>query len=99
MVHQKHNPLKQLKISPIAMVPHKSRPYRAILDLSFSIKLDPQTSIPSVNSTTTKLATRGAIDQLGHALPRIIHAFATADPNAKIFMAMWDIKDGFWRLD
>ncbi len=94
-----HNIPQQLKISPIAMVPHKSRPYQAILDLSFSVKLDPQTSIPSVNSTTTKIAPKGAIDQLGHALPRIIHAFATADPSAKNFMAKWDIKDGFWRLD
>jgi hypothetical protein len=32
-------------------------------------------------------------------LQRIIHAFAFADPTAKIFMAKWDIKDGFWRLD
>ncbi len=81
-----HDIPEQLKISPIVMVPHKSRAYRAILDLSFSVKLDPGTTIPSVNSTTTKLAPKGAIDQLGHALPRLIHAFATADPTAKIFM-------------
>ena len=30
---------------------------------------------------------------------RIIHAFAQAEEDAKIFMAKWDIKDGFWRLD
>jgi hypothetical protein len=30
----KHNPPEQLKISPLAMIPHKSRKYRAILDLS-----------------------------------------------------------------
>ena len=29
---------------------------------------------------------------------RIIHAFAQADEDMKIFMAEWDIKDGFWRL-
>jgi hypothetical protein len=35
---------------------------------------------------------------LGHALSRIIHAFAESEhtPNAKIFMAKWDVKDGFW---
>ena len=93
------NPPAQLKISRVAMVAHKSRPYRAILDLSFSIKLSPTTEVPSVNSNTKKTAPRGAIDQIGHVLPRIIHAFATADENAKIFMAKWDIKDGFWRLD
>jgi hypothetical protein len=95
----KDNPPPQLKISPLAMVPHKSRPFRAILDLSFAIKLSPTETIPSVNSTTTKLAPAGAIDQLGHSLQRIIHAFATAPTDAKIFMAKWDIKDGFWRLD
>ncbi len=30
---------------------------------------------------------------------RIIHAFAQADDNAKIFGAKWDIQDGFWRMD
>jgi len=30
----KDNPPPQLKISPLAMIPHKSRKYRAILDLS-----------------------------------------------------------------
>ena len=94
-----HDPPEQLKISLLAMVPHKSRPYRAILDLSFEIKLSPTESIPSVNSTTTKSAPAGSINQLGHSLQRIIHAFATAPKNAKIFMAKWDIKDGFWWLD
>ena len=94
-----HNPPPQLKISPIAMIAHSSRPYRAILDLSFAVKLTASTEVPSVNSTTVKTAPQGAIDQIGHVLPRLIHAFATADENAKIFMAKWDIKDGFWRMD
>ena len=93
------NPPPELKISPLAMIPHKSRKFRAILDLSFPVKLDDGTIVPSVNDTTTKTAPRGAINQIGHSLQRIIHAFATADPDAKIFMAKWDIKDGFWRLD
>ena len=46
-----------------------------------------------------KTAPSGAIDQIGHSLKRMIHAFAAADDNNKIFMAKWDIKDGFWRLD
>jgi hypothetical protein len=36
---------------------------------------------------------------MGHSLQRIIHAFAQAPEDAKIFAAKWDIKDGFWRLD
>ena len=95
----RQNPPPQLKISPLAMVPHKSRHYRSILDLSFPVKLVDGRKLPSVNSTTVKTGPTGAIDQLGHSLQRIIHAFAQADPNAKIFMAKWDVKDGFWRLD
>ncbi len=32
-------PPTQLKISPVAAIPHKSKPYRSILDLSFSLRL------------------------------------------------------------
>ncbi len=95
----KHNPPPQLKISPVAMIPHKSRAYRAILDLSFPVRLQNGDLVPSVNNNTTKSAPRGAIDQIGHSLQRIIHAFADANEDDKIFMAKWDIKDGFWRLD
>ena len=95
----KHNPPPELKISPIAMIEHKSKPYRAILDLSFPVTLADKSKYPSVNNATRKTAPQRAIDQLGQSLQRIIHAFATADTSAKIFMAKWDIKDGFWRLD
>jgi hypothetical protein len=102
----KDNPPTQLKISPIAAIPHKSRGLRSILDLSFSLRLKNGGILPSVNDTTIKTAPKGALDQLGHALSRIIHAFAESDntpnsvdtPNAKIFMAKWDVKDGFWRM-
>jgi len=94
----KDNPPPELKISPIAMIPHKSRLFRAILDLSFSIRLNDGSNIPAVNDSSTKTAPQGAIDQMGHSLRRIIHAFAQADPTAKVFMSKWDIKDGFWRL-
>ena len=94
----KDNPPPQLKISPLAMIPHKSRKYRAILDLSFRLRLKNGEFLTSVNDSTTLSAPAGAIDQLGHSLNRIIHAFAEADPDDKIFMAKFDIKDGFWRL-
>ena len=96
----KNNPPPQLKVSPIALIPHKSRMFRAILDLSFAIRLRTgEVEVPSVNSTSVKTAPAGAIDQMGHALSRLIHAFAHAPEDAKIFAAKWDIKDGFWRLD
>ena len=46
-----------------------------------------------------KWAPRGAINQLGHSLKQIIHAFAKVDNDAVILMAKWDIQDGFWRLN
>ena len=45
----------KLKLSPIAMVPHKSRVWRAILDLSFILKLAEGEMVPSVNETSEKL--------------------------------------------
>jgi len=95
----KHNHPSQLKVSPVAAIPHKSRAYRSILDLSFSLRLEDGGVIESVNNTTQKLAPRGAIDQLGHSLKRIIHAFAETDDDGVILMAKWDIQDGFWRLN
>jgi hypothetical protein len=95
----KDNPPRQLKISPIAAIPHKSKAYRSILDLSFRLRLTSGGIRTSVNDTTEKTAPAGAIDQIGECLARIIHAFAGADEDAKIFMAKWDIKDGFWRMD
>ena len=41
----------------------------------------------AVNESSEKTAPKGAIDQLGHSLQRIIHAFAQADENDKMFMA------------
>jgi hypothetical protein len=40
--------------------------------------------LQSVNDSTTLLAPAGAIDQLGHSLEHIIHAFAEAGGDDKI---------------
>ena len=64
----KDNPPEQLKISPIAAIPHKSKQFQSILDLSFHLRLQKGGVLPSVNSTTVKTAPKGAIDQLGHCL-------------------------------
>jgi hypothetical protein len=92
----KDNPPKELKISPIAAIPQKSKAFRSILDLSFRLRLRNGGVRASVNDTTEKTAPAGAIDQIGETLLWIIHAFAKTDDDAKIFMAKWDIKDGFW---
>ena len=82
----KDNPPPQLKISPIAAIPHKSKAYRSILDLSFRLRLENGGVRASVNDTKTKTAPKGAIDHIGECLSRLIHAFVEADPMAKIYI-------------
>ena len=95
----KDNPPEQLKVSPIAMIPHKPRRFSAILDLSVALRLLDGSMLATVDESSEKTAPSGAINQLGFSLPQIIHAFLQASPEDKVFMAKWDIKDGFWRLD
>jgi len=58
-------PAPQLKISPIATIPHKSKAFRSILDPSFSLRLKNGEILESVNNFAVKMAPRGALDQLG----------------------------------
>jgi hypothetical protein len=95
----KENPPVELKISSITVIPHKSKLFCSIVDLLFHLQLKQGGIVPSVNATTIKTAPKGAIDQLGHSLTQINHAFVEAEEDAHIFMAKWDIKDRFWRLD
>jgi hypothetical protein len=60
----KENPPKELKISPIATIPHKSKAYRSILDLSFWLHLKNGGFLLAVNDTAEKTAPKGAIDQI-----------------------------------
>jgi hypothetical protein len=45
-----------------------------------------------------KMVPQGALNQLGHALSRIIHAFAKAKEDAKIFMASGTSRMAFGNL-
>ncbi len=94
----KHNHPCQLKVLPMATIPHKSGAYRSILDLLFLHCFKDGGVIDLVNDTAVKWAPRGGIDQLGHSLKRIIHTFAEMDNNTVIIMVKWDIQDGFWLL-
>ena len=68
----KHNPPINLKISPIAAIPHKSRAFRMILDLSYNITVN-GTKLASVNETSNKeLAPQHAMYELGNVIPRIV---------------------------
>jgi len=87
-----------LKISPLAAVPHKSRPYQAILDLSYNLRID-NTVFASVNSSTRSRAHPKSMQQLSRVLPRVIYNVAMPPIEfGPIYMAKWDLKDGFWRL-
>lgn len=89
------------KISPIAAIPHKSRLFRMILDLSNKgQRRRGQTATPSVNELTDpNSAPSQSMDQLGNTLGRVIYAVAT-QPTSKgpILFCKLDIKDGFWRM-
>jgi hypothetical protein len=89
----KDNPPHQLNISPIVAIPHKLKDFHSILDLSFRLRLANGGVRAAVNDTTEKNAPKGAIDQIGECLSRIIHAFVETEPMAKVFMAKWDIKE------
>ena len=65
----KDNPLPNLKISPIAAIPHKSHGYRMILDLSYGVTIG-ETRYPSVNESTKRnVAPSHAMTELGRILP------------------------------
>ena len=59
---------QHLKISSIFMIPHKSRKYRAILDLSFIIKIFGM-EIPPVNKLTSISAPQESMQQPGNVIP------------------------------
>ena len=88
----------KFKLSPIAMIPHKSKKFRSILDLSFVLRT--QKSVDkSVNDDTIKLAPQESMNQLGKTLKRIIASLADCQSkNRKMMFSKLDIKDGFWRL-
>ena len=50
----KDNPPPQLKVSPIAVIRHKSKAFRSILDLSFRLRLRSGGILASVNDSTIK---------------------------------------------
>jgi len=94
----KANPHPKLKISPLAAVPHKSRLFRAILDLSFQLRIN-GVLFPSVNEATVPLSDHRSMEQMGKVLWRIVAKVAECNPeDGDILFAKWDIKDGFWRL-
>jgi hypothetical protein len=93
----KSNIPPKLKISPVAMIPHKSKKFCCILDLTFKLFTKGK-SFPSVNETTNKLSKAEAMVQLGHSLKRLIANMAdNFNSDKPFYFSKLDIKDGFWR--
>ena len=94
----KDNIPQRLKISPVAMVPHKSKSFRCILDLSFGLRVGKH-RYKSINETTNPQARQESMLQLGKTLRRIIYTMeANRHKNKQFYFTKLDIKDGFWRL-
>ena len=93
----KHDPPPKLKISLITTIPHKSRGYQMILDLSYGFMIR-GTCHPSINeSTKPDVALTHALKELGHILPHLIYSVTTTPDNqGPILFSKLDIKDGYW---
>ena len=77
------------------MILHKSRKYRAILDLLSLLRLTGY-MLPSVNDATEHYAPDEAIDQIGTCIARIFSALATAPvEEGPVFIRNMDFKDRF----
>ena len=94
----KNNMPAKLKISSVAMIPHKSKTFRCILDLYFMLKHNGiQYSL--VNDRTKKLARPASMVQLGQVVKRLIHLMATHRHHGHVFkFAKLNVKDSFWQM-
>ena len=80
------------------MIPHKSKQYQCILDLSFTLFKN-GIKYKSVNETTTHNAKPQAMAQLRHCLNCIVNTVAdNFNPSEPFMFTKLDIKDGFWRM-
>jgi hypothetical protein len=99
------NPPKNLKISPVAVVPQTNRRGRIILDLSFPVrkkeakrrKMGPVLA-PSVNETTVATAPSLPVRLIGKILSELMEFMATAPDDADVLFSKIDLSDGFWRM-
>ena len=80
--------LRNLRLSPIGVVPQKERRPRPIVDYTFS----------GVNQETVSLAPREAM-QFGKALERILQKLVHSDTrHGPVYLCKVDISDGFYRI-
>ena len=95
----KNNIPTKLKISPVEMIPHKSKAYQCILDLSFAL-FHQGIRFAFVNENNNKKSRPEAMVQLGQFLKRIIYHMALYRANGIPFkFTKLDVKNGFWRME
>ena len=90
---------QEFKISPVAMIPHKSKPYRCVLDLLFTL-FNKGVNLALVNEKIKNLARPENMDQLGIVLKLMIHTMEKYCHHVlPIKISELDLKDGFgtWR--
>ena len=89
---------QNLKIFPIAVIPHKSRRFHMILHLLFDICINSK-QLGSVNERSDKtLAPTHAMFELGNVILRIVWVLAKVDPALPFMISKIDLKDGYWRM-
>ena len=77
------------------MIPHKSRAYRTVLDLSFVLMIDGK-ELSSVNKCTNPTAPKHSMKELSRALERLVSLMAVDPSNSPDFrFSKLDIKDCF----
>ena len=93
---------KNLKISPIAVVPQANRRGRIILDLSFPVyqAVDGIVTVTqkSVNDSTVLQAPSQSVKEIGKVLPWLLQYMHDTPPGLHILFSKLDISNGFWRL-
>ena len=91
----KNNIPKNLKLSPVATIPRKSKPFRCILDLSFTL-CHKGIRYSSVNEQTRKLVHPESMAQLGQVVKRIFHTMAMHQHHGHVFkFTKLDVRDSF----
>jgi hypothetical protein len=100
---------KNLKVSPIAVVPQRNRRGRMILDLSFAVKRSRARGRKrsrgndvilqeSVNDSTVRLAPDKPVKELGNVLPRLLDFMKEVPAEEHIHFSKLDLADGYWRM-
>ena len=93
---------RNLKISPVALIPQEGRRGRIILDLSFPVYQEVDgvftATQASVNDTTTLSAPSIPVKEIGKVLPRLLQYMHDTPRGVHVLFTKLDISDGFWRL-